>query len=471
MTPPELHQILTTTKALQKAFLVGGCVRDWMLGLPSKDFDVEVFGVSYADLSSSLAGWGRTDTVGRSFGVVKLTTQTGNTYDFTVPRRDSKIAPGHKGFDIEFDPGISPLEASARRDFTINSMMYDPRNERIIDLHGGRQDLERRILRHTSPAFSEDPLRVLRGMQFAGRFGLQAAPETIRFCAEIHCGYNELAIERVREEWFKWAAKSTRPSAGLKFLAQTGWTRHFPEIHSLLHTPQDSEWHPEGDVFTHTCHVCDALCGMEKWKAADEASRIVMMLAGLAHDFGKPMTTAETIKQGRMRITSPGHAEAGGALAEQFLNRINAPQNIILRVIPLVVNHLVHLQPPTDRMIRRLARRLEPENIQDLCLVMSADSMGRPPLDPVIPTGITQLEFMARELDLHHQAPKPILLGRHLLPLGVLPGPAMGKVLHEAFEAQLNGEFFTVDEAVQWLGRQAQLPLPRGYRDKLNSSS
>lgn len=466
MIPPELHRILTETVALQQAFLVGGCVRDWLLGIPSKDFDIEVFRVSYGDLGSALAPWGRADTVGRSFGVVKLTTPIGNTYDFTVPRRDSKVAPGHKGFDIEFDPDISLLEASARRDFTINSMLYDPRKKRIIDLHGGGRDLEQRILRHTSPAFSEDPLRVLRGMQFAGRFGLRGTPETIRLCADIHSGFAELAVERVREEWFKWAAKSTVPSAGLKFLAETGWIRHFPEIHALLDTPQDQEWHPEGDVFTHTCHVCDALCEMARWKAGDEASRIVLMLAALAHDFGKPQTTAETIKEGRLRITSPGHAEIGGPLTEQFLNRIDAPQDIIRRVIPLVLNHLVDLQSPTGRMIRRLSRRLEPETIQDLCLVMAADSSGRPPRSPMIPESIVQLESMAQELDLHNQAPKPILLGRHLLPLGIGPGRAMGEMLHAAFEAQLNGDFFTVDEGLQWLGRQTQLPISRELREK-----
>jgi len=471
MMPSELHQILTDTPALHQAYLVGGCVRDWLLDIPNKDFDIEVFGVSYADLSAALVRWGRTDTVGRSFGVVKLTTGTGRTYDFTVPRRDSKVAPGHKGFNVECDPDISPLDASARRDFTINSMMYDPRQKCVIDFHGGRRDLEQRILRHTSAAFSEDPLRVLRGMQFAGRFGLHGSPETIQLCADIHCGFHELAVERVREEWFKWAARSAIPSAGLKFLAATGWIRHFPEINDLINARQDLEWHPEGDVFSHTCHVCDALCAMAKWKAADETSRIAMMLAALAHDFGKPQTTIDAIKNGRLRITSPGHSEVGGLLAEQFLNRIDAPRNIVQRVVPLVLNHLVHLQSPTDHMIRRLARRLEPENIRDLCMVMAADALGRPPLAPIIPENITRLESMAQTFNLHDQAPHPILLGRHLLPLGVAPGPVMGEMLHAAFEAQMNGEFFTVDEALQWLGRQTQLPLANQIRRQLNTPS
>src|SRR5438105_3403812 len=283
----ELLRILQQTPALHHSYLVGGCVRDWLLGIPHKDFDVEAFGVSYEQLVEALAGWGRTDLVGRSFGVVKLTTPQGQTFDFTVPRRDSKIAPGHKGFEIHFEPGLTLEEAAARRDFTVNSLMYDPRSREVLDFFGGRADLREHRLRHTSAAFVEDPLRVLRGMQFASRFELVAAPETIELCRNMKAAYGELAVERVREEWFKWASKSALPSAGLKFLAATGWLEHFPEIHALQGTPQEPAWHPEGDVFIHTCHACDALVKVPGWLSADEESRIVYSLAILAHDFGK----------------------------------------------------------------------------------------------------------------------------------------------------------------------------------------
>src|SRR5437867_10534960 len=228
--PGELVQILQQTPALKQAYLVGGCVRDWLLGIANKDFDVEVFGVSYEELVEALKPWGRTDLVGRSFGVVKLTVRSGQTFDFTIPRRDSKIAPGHKGFEISFDPAITPQEAAARRDFTINSLMYDPRRQQVLDFFGGEQDLRNRVLRHTSAAFVEDPLRVLRGMQLAARFALRADPSTIELARSIKPSYPELALERVREEWFKWASKSTLPSAGLHFLVQSGWIEHFPEL-------------------------------------------------------------------------------------------------------------------------------------------------------------------------------------------------------------------------------------------------
>jgi tRNA nucleotidyltransferase (CCA-adding enzyme) len=465
--PPELARVLAQTPALARSYLVGGSVRDWLLGIPVKDYDVEVFGVGYEELAAALARWGRTDSVGRSFGVVKLTLPEGPTFDFTVPRRDSKVAPGHKGFEIAFDPLISLEEAAARRDFTINSLMYDPRRGEVLDAFGGQADLQNRLLRHTSPAFIEDPLRVLRGLQFAGRFGLRAAPETVAVARHIKDRYCELAVERVREEWFKWAADSAVPSLGLRWLAETEWLDHFPEVKALRGTPQDPEWHPEGDVFVHTCHCCDALAGRPEWRAAERLSRIVYMLAVLAHDFAKPPTTQAVLKDGRMRIVSPGHEEAGGPLTEQFLARIGSPNAVRERVVPLVTNHLAHLQSINARSVRRLAKRLEPETIEGLCLVMTADQFGRPPHPAELSEGLQLLRAKAAELELEKAAPKPILLGRHLLAAGMTPGPEVGLILKEAFEAQLEGAFADLDGGRAWVARQPRLPVPDGVRQAL----
>jgi tRNA nucleotidyltransferase (CCA-adding enzyme) len=468
LMPSELERILRETPELERAFLVGGCVRDSLLGLPTgKDFDVEVFGVAYESLLKALSRWGRTDLVGRSFGVVKLTTGSGHTYDFTVPRKDSKVAPGHKGFAVEFDPAITPQEAAARRDFTINSILYDPRARQVIDFFGGIADLNNRVLRHTSAAFAEDPLRVLRGMQFAGRFDLRPAPETIELSRQIKSGYRELAIERVREEWFKWAQLSAKPSAGLRFLVDSEWIDHFPEIKSLAGTPQEPEWHPEGDVFTHTCHCCDAMAQLDGWRQADGESRIVYMLAILAHDFGKPATTRHEPKDGRTRIVSPGHEEAGVPLAENFLDRIGTPMVIRQRVIPLVRNHLFQLQEITDRAIRRLARRLEPENIHGLCLVMTADSMGRPPRPAVEPENVKMLLARAHELEIRKQPPRPILLGRHLIEIGLPPGEPFGNILDKAFDAQVEGAFGDLAGAFRWLGNEAGLEFSEDVKTRL----
>jgi tRNA nucleotidyltransferase (CCA-adding enzyme) len=453
--PPALARVLAETPELSRAFLVGGCVRDGLLGIPVKDYDVEVFGLDYEVLARSLSRWGRTDLVGRSFGVVKLSLPGGEQFDFTIPRRESKVAAGHKGFATTFDPAISPEEAAARRDFTINALMFDPRQQQLLDFFGGVADLQQCVLRHTSAAFAEDPLRVLRGMQFAGRFGLTAAPETIALCRSIKPGYRELAVERVREEWFKWAARSTVPSRGLRFLVETEWVEHFPEVRALVGTPQDSEWHPEGDVFAHTCHCCDALVRLAGWLGADVESKVVFTLAVLAHDFAKPQTTRTEWRDGRMRIVSPGHEEDGGPLAEQFLARISAPNAVCERVVPLVTNHLAHLQNITDRSVRRLAKRLEPETIDGLSLIITADQFGRPPKPKEPSPGLLALQARAAELQLQAQAPRPILMGRHLLELGMAPGPKVGELLAQAFEAQLEGHFLDLPGALLWLAAGA----------------
>lgn len=459
VTPPaELQKLLSATPELARAFLVGGCVRDALLGLAVKDFDLEVFGVSYERLAKALRRWGRVDYVGQSFGVAKLTTGSGLAYDFAIPRRDRKVALGHKGFAVEFDADITPQEAASRRDFTLNALMFDPRCGEVLDFFGGQADLRDRVLRHTSDAFAEDPLRVLRGMQFASRFNLRAAPETIALCRSIKASFGELAVERVGDEWFKWAAKSVVPSVGLRFLADTEWIEHFPELAALRGTPQDPEWHPEGDVFTHTGHCCDALVKLPQWQAADEASRIAWMLAVLTHDFGKPAVTHEALRDGRMRIVSPGHEQGGVEPALKFLERIHAPHAIRDRVPPLVANHLAHMQPVTDRGVRRLAKRLEPETIASLCVIVTADHNGRPPKPACVPEGVKALLAKAEELRVQDSAPKPILQGRHLIAAGMTPGKEFKAILDEAFEAQLEGQFGDVEGAEAWLHSRISRP-------------
>jgi tRNA nucleotidyltransferase (CCA-adding enzyme) len=452
--PDELRRLLRETPALSQAYLVGGCVRDSLLGITPKDFDFEVYGVDYETLARQLSAHGRVDLVGKSFGVIKFTGEHGGQWDFSLPRRDSKVEAGHKGFQIQVDSGIDPQTAASRRDFTINAISFDPRKGEYLDYFKGREDLRNRVLRHTSAAFAEDPLRVLRGMQFVARFELTPAAETIELCRSIAHTFPELAVERVGMEWFKWAATAKRPSAGLKFLKKTGWLRHFPEIAALDGTPQDPEWHPEGDVFIHTCHCCDALAELPEWRAADVTTRQVLMFAVLAHDFAKPQTTHQAERDGKMRIVSPGHEEQGGPVAEAFLTRTGAPNEIKERVGPLVKHHLAHLQTISDRSVRRLANHLRPATITELCLVMTADHFGRPPKPRVVPDGISQLRIKAEELRLQDEAPKPLLLGRHLIAKGMEPGVHFGVLLEKAFEAQLEGTFTEIEGALKWLDQQ-----------------
>jgi tRNA nucleotidyltransferase (CCA-adding enzyme) len=453
--PLDLRTLLDAVRRVGRPRLVGGGVRDWLLGLEPKDFDVEVAGVDFDTLHRTLAPFGATNVIGRSFGVIKVRGPGGTEYDFSLPRRESKTGAGHRGFAVAPDPGLSDAEAAARRDFTLNAIAYDPLTGALIDPHGGQADLKARVLRHTSAAFGEDPLRVLRAVQLAARFDLTLASETAALCRSIADSFAELPVERVWAEWEKWAVKSAKPSRGLTVLEETGWLRHFPEIAALRGTPQEPEWHPEGDVFTHTQLCLDALAGLDEWQASDAARRRMLMFAVLAHDFGKPSTTEHTERRGQLRWISPGHEAAGGPITEIFLRRIGAPLELTPPVCALVVSHLAHHSGQTefsDTSVRRLARKLAPATIDELVLVMRADHEGRPPLRPPDSLArINQLQAKARALAVENSAPRPLVLGRHLVALGHQPGPDFKPILDAAFEAQLDGAFADETGGVAWL--------------------
>ncbi len=459
--PDDLIAILRTVQRVGHPRLVGGCVRDWLLGLAPKDFDIEVSGATYEQLIRTLAPFGEPDLVGRSFGTIKLRTKNAE-YDFSLPRRESKTGAGHRGFAVTPDPGLSAADAAARRDFTINAIAYEPLTDTIVDPHGGRADLEARVLRHTSAAFVEDPLRVLRGMQFAARFDLTLAPETATLCRTIVNAFSELALERIWGEWKKWAEKSTVPARGLAVLEQSGWMIHFPEIAAMAGVPQEPEWHPEGDVLTHTGLCLDALARLPEWRESGTDRRRYLSFAVLAHDLGKPAVTVRTERRGAWRWLSPGHEEAGIPPTEAFLRRIGAPLDLVEWVRPLVLYHLAHhhaqvrpdrFQPEfTDSAVRRLARKLAPATIDDLCVVMWADHFGRPPLvSAETEMRIHALRAKAQELAVRETAPRSLIQGRHLLELGLQPGPHFKPILDASAEAQLEGAF--TDEAAgrAWL--------------------
>ncbi|WP_233256668.1 polynucleotide adenylyltransferase [Opitutus sp. ER46] len=453
--PADLYPMLEAARRVGRPHLVGGGVRDWLLGLKPKDFDVEVAGTDFDRLHRALEMFGATDVIGRSFGVIKVRSATsGDEYDFSLPRRESKTGSGHRGFAVAPNPTLTDAEAAARRDFTINAIALDPFTGEIIDPHGGQRDLQARLLRHTSAAFVEDPLRVLRAFQLAARFDLTLAPETAALCRSIAGTYAELPVERVWGEWDKWATKAAKPSRGLAVLEETGWLAHFPEVAALRETPQEPEWHPEGDVFTHTQCCVDALVALPEYQTGTPARRRLLMLAVLAHDFGKPATTARAEKRGAMRWVSPGHEAAGAAPTRAFLRRIGAPFELDDPVSALVVNHLAHQHGQaefSDSAVRRLARKLAPATIDDLAVVMRSDANGRPPIQtPETHRRIDELVTRAHALQLADAAPKPILLGRHLLALGMKPGPEMKPILDAAFEAQLDGAFGDEAGATAW---------------------
>ena len=434
-----------------RALLVGGCVRDMLMGVDPKDWDLEVYQLDAARVREVLDQFGSVNVVGESFTVYKI----GNDLDISIPRRERKSGRGHKGFVIEGDPAMDVVEATRRRDFTINAILQDPLTSEIIDPFDGKQDIERRVLRAVSAeTFGEDSLRVLRAAQFASRFDFDIHPATVQLCRTIDL--SDLPAERIWGELEKLLLRSARPSVGLDWLRKLGVIdKLFPEIGALMEVPQDPEWHPEGDVFVHSKLVID-----RARELIDELSyprQVTVMLAALAHDFGKPATTE--FLEGRWR--SRGHEEAGVEPTESFLNRINLHTldgyDVRGQVVALVREHLKpgELYKKRDEVgdgaFRRLARRCEPDL---LYRVAKADSLGRNA--EWVPRekwyGAEAQEWFrerTRELNVEQRPPDPILLGRHLLELGMQPGPAIGEITRAIYEMQLDGRVRNLEEAIE----------------------
>lgn len=434
-----------------RALLVGGCVRDALMGRSAKDWDLEVYELAPERLREILDRFGSVNVVGEAFTVYKL----GADLDVSIPRRERKAGGGHRGFVIEGDPSMSVVEATRRRDFTINAILQDPLTGELIDPFDGQKDIEARVLRAVSAeTFVEDSLRVLRAAQFAARFEFDIAPETIELCRTMDL--TDLPAERIWGELEKLLLRSRRPSIGLDWLSRLGaLPQVFPEIQTLIGVPQDPEWHPEGDVFIHTLLVVDR--ARELIDDLPYARQVTVMLGALAHDFGKPPTTQ--FLEGRWR--SRGHEEGGVEPASRFLDRINVHTidgyDVRKQVISLVREHLKpgEFYKKRDEVgegaFRRLARRCEPDL---LYRVAKADSLGRNA--DWVPRekwyGAEAQEWFiqrARELDVEKRPPDPLLLGRHLLELGLQPGPAVGEITRAVYEMQLDGRVRTLDEAIR----------------------
>ena len=430
-----------------RALLVGGCVRDSLLGRIPKDFDIECFGVSAADLQSKLAEKFELDLVGVSFGVIKL---KHFDIDVALPRRETKLGLGHRAFEMEYDPTLTIKEASARRDFTVNAIYKDPLTNEIIDPWNGRADLEERILRHVSPHFIEDPLRVLRGMQFVARFNLTPTPETIEVCRGMTS--EGLAPERVFGEWAKLLTQGLQISKGLNFLKNVGWVKYYPELERLIGCEQDPEWHPEGDVWNHTLCCLDVFAREREAVKRTPDEDLIVGLAVLCHDFGKPLCTSyDPIKK---RIRSLGHDEEGVAPTLSFLKRITNEERLLKDVPPLV---RLHMRPfamwrdkSSDGAIRRLAAKVV--RIDRLIRVAAADDGGRPPF-PSEPEPLKWLAEQAERLRVADSVPKPLVQGRDLIALGLKPGIEFGKILKTAYEAQLDGKFSDHEEGIRYVSK------------------
>ena len=426
-----------------RALIVGGWVRDTLRGVDSKDIDIEAYGLPADKLHAVLAGLGPVNSVGASFAVFKL-----GPLDVSLPRTESKAGRGHRGFTVIGDPQLPLAAAARRRDFTVNAIARDPLQEEYLDPHGGRADLARGLLRMVDPAtFGDDSLRVLRAMQLAARLEFDVDEPTRAVCRTI--ALDDLPAERIWGEFDKLLLRARRPSIGLALARDIGVVRRlFPELDALIDCPQEPEWHPEGDVWTHTLLVVDEARG--RIDDLPRPRQVAVMLGAVCHDFGKPATTARI--DGRIR--SLNHEEMGVPPATAFLDRLNVHAldgyDVRHQVLGLVAHHLKPGMWRTardgvgDGAFRRLARKVD---LELLARLAKADCQGR--------TGHFDCSAMdwflerARSLGVEHAPPEPLLLGRHLLQLGLPPGPRIGRILKLVYERQLEGDVTTTGSAIE----------------------
>jgi tRNA nucleotidyltransferase (CCA-adding enzyme) len=426
-----------------RALIVGGWVRDKLLDRPALNVDLEVFGVQPAALRALLERFGKVEAVGESFQVYKL-----GDIDVSLPRRDSKKGRGHKGFVVTGDPDMSIEEAARRRDFTVNAISWDPLTEQFSDPFHGREDIARRVLRVVDrETFPDDSLRALRAIQLAARFELALEGETRAICAAIRL--DDLPAERIWAEIEKLILLATRPARGFALAMELGIiAKLFPELQALSGCPQEPEWHPEGDVWVHTLQVIDQ--ARTRIDDLPRPQQIAVMLGAVCHDLGKPATTA--FSDGRIR--SIDHEEQGVAPTLALLDRLNVHSiggyDVRAQVVGLTAHHL---KPGSwykvrdqvkDGAFRRLAQKVD---LELLARLAKSDCLGRLP-GHFDCTAMDWFLERALALGVEHRPPAPILLGRHLLAMGLKPGPRVGEILKAVYEQQLDGAVTTVDEAI-----------------------
>ena len=415
---PDLpHRLLTIASEIRdaggRAFLVGGWVRDALLGKNCRDYDVEVYDLTQDELVPILKKHGRTNLVGKAFGVIHLAMK-GLSLDFSFPRTESKVGYGHRGFVVHTDEKLSFKEAALRRDFTINAMGMELPELTLCDPYGGIEDLKKGLLRHVGPAFVEDSLRILRGVQFASRFALTLAPETVELCKTLSLA--DLSIERLFEEFKKWLLKPGKPSLGLRAFLDIKLNEFFPEVFPLRES-----WDDLGEMLDNMENLRRTL--LSEGNALSDAQ--VMEFAFAAFLSGNSETSLKFLE----RITNESH---------------------LVKNVPLLLKSYSELDfaiVDDAPALRRLAVKLG--GLKLLCLLVKATPRK-------FYAAVGNAEFpeklwqAASNLDLLNAAPQPFLMGKMLMEMGFKPGKEMGEMIKQSFELQLDGKIQNAEEAIAW---------------------
>ena len=467
-------------------YVVGGTVRDHVLykkAAPAQDIDLLVTGMGYDEIAARLQEFGKTDTVGKSFAVIKFARQ-GKTFDIAVPRRDRKkdgAAHGHKNFLVQSGPGVTLEEDLGRRDFTCNSIAVRLSDGLVVDPHQGLQAIADRRLAMTSPAsFSDDPLRVLRAARFAAVHGFIVDKAIYAKAKKVPL--SELSAERVADELCRLLLESPRPAAGLQeYFRLTVLQKLFPELATLALTIQDAHFHPEKDeqghhsVWAHTLLTVDIVKKLAGQYGLDTERALALLLAALLHDCGKAETTAWEFKRGRMTVTSAFHDSQGSRLATGVLDRlrIDSRQNFPLKkvVLKLVQQHhrIFELYRNREEItFKAIARAVKDMDGEDLLLLLLdfADRRSREarPLAFRKLDGIA-LWFVAKkeEYAISRDTIQPLIQGRDLIALGIPPGRQMGEHLKKLYDLQLDGAFHNREQGLELFkqGQAKKAPRPK----------
>jgi len=409
-------------------YYVGGYVRDALLGIDNKDIDIEVHGVSPKCLENILDSVGERITIGESFGIYNL---KGLNVDIAMPRKEKATGTGHRDFDVIVDPFIGTEKASARRDFTVNSIMQDVLTGEITDHHGGVRDLNAKILRHVNDeTFGEDPLRVLRGAQFAARFEFEVAPETVLLCSKMDISM--LSKERIEGELKKALLKAEKPSVFFDVLRKMNrLSEWFGEVQALIGVEQNPKYHSEGDVWTHTMLVLD-----EAAKFRDKVSNpFGFMLSALTHDFGKAVCT-ELING---ELHAYAHETKGLPIAESFLRRITNETQLIKYVLNMTELHMKPNVTAAANSSIKATNRMFDSSIdpEALIYIALADAISSAAKGDYVPHD----DFLYERLEIYKEyMSRPYVMGKDLIEAGIEPGRDFTEILEYAHKLRLAGE-------------------------------
>ena len=413
-----------------RALLVGGCVRDGILGIPCYDIDCEIHGIAPDTLKALLSQFGEIDESGSAYGIYTI---KGAGLDFALPRKEKRTGPGHKDFVVTVDPFLSPEEAAKRRDFTVNAIMRDALTGEYVDPFGGMEDLAKGILRAVPGGqFEEDPLRVLRGAQFAARFHLEPDDDTTEKMRRMPL--DQLSGARVWAETKKALAMADEPDVFFRVLEKADALGHwFPELAALRSAQQNPVYHPEGDAFEHTMMVLNEAAKIRH----QMRDPLAFMLAALTHDLGKAVSTKRNEKGAWASI---GHEHTGVPLCEKMLARLGISKSVIGYVQNMCALHMrVHTCYYGKARVSR-TNLLFDEAISplELAYLVVCDSRGTgKPRE----NADTEEAFIMERLRLYEEAAaKPMPDAAMLMALGMQPGPKMKAAIKKARELVLCGE-------------------------------